>query len=183
MTVQSSSTHNTMNRHAILPTLVLALAFSVQPLNAAKKKTPPATVPGNSSSEMPLDTKSQARVKRAHHLAEKSANNEFLNSPQGIAFKKQISDWEQEINGTYEKYLNLFREDLASEKGKTMREERDRQLQLLNQKLKKAEADYEALKKTSPTYRAMLEKHLKSELKQVKGKLKSQAPVEEDGDK
>jgi hypothetical protein len=50
------------------------------------------------------------RVKRAHHLAEKSANTEFLNSPQGIAFKKQLTSVDDEINDVYEKHLNIFHE-------------------------------------------------------------------------
>ncbi len=183
MTVHSPSTLTTMNKHTILPALVLALAFSVQPLNAAKKNAPPATAPGNPTSETLLDKKSQARVKRAHHLAEKSANREFLNSPQGIAFKKQLASVDDEINAVYEKYLNIYREDPATEKGKKLREERNRLIQSLKQKQATIEADYESLKKTSPDYRAMVEKHLKSELGQLKGKLKSQAPEQEDTNK
>ncbi|MDZ4848051.1 MAG: hypothetical protein SGI77_02050 [Pirellulaceae bacterium] len=87
-------------------------------------------------------------------------------------------------NAVYEKYLNIFREDPATERGKKLCEERDRLLQLLSQKMKKAEDDYEDLKKTSPVYRVMVEKHLKAQLKQLRGKLKSQSSEEkEDGDK
>ena len=106
-----------------------------------------------------------------------------MSSPDGIAFKEQLAALDQEINATYEKYLNLFREDPASEKGKQMREERDRQLQALFQKQKKIEEDYESLKNSSPAYQAMVEKHLNGQLKQLRGKLKTQAPEEGDGSK
>ena len=189
---QAANESKTMKTiHRILTTLALALAFSVQCLSAAEKPSATApgaqnnqTAPGDASTATFLDKKIQVRLKRAHHLAEKSANREFLNSPQGISFKKQISSVDDEINAVYEKYLNICREDPATEKGKKLRAERDRQIQLLKQKKEKAEADYEKLKKTSPVYRDMLAAHLKSELKQVKGKLKSQSPEEkEDSDK
>ena len=172
-----------MNKHTILPSLALVLAFSVQSLLAAGKKPSPAPAPAPIDAST-LDAKDQAKLKRAYHLAEKAANAEFLRSPEGIAFKTLIASTDQEINAVYEKYLNLFRQDAATEKGKALRAERDRQLQLLEQKKAKAEADYEALKTTSPTYRDMLAKHQASELKQVKGKLKPRSADEKaDGGK
>jgi predicted RNase H-like nuclease (RuvC/YqgF family) len=133
---------------------------------------------GDASVAASLDQRSQNRVKRAHHLAEKGANIEFLNSPQGIAFKDQISALEQEINAVYEKYLNIFREGPNTEKGKKLYAERDRLVQSLFRKMEKTENDYENLKKTSPVYRAMVEKHLKGELTQLRGKLRSKSSEE-----
>lgn len=186
--VQCPSTLTAMNRKPILLSLVLALAFSVPCLNAAEETATTArgkkgkrAVPENPLPRTPLDRQSQKRVERAHHLAEKSANIEFLKSPHGIAFKEQLVAVDQELNAVYEKYLDIFRQDPATEPGKKMREERDRQLQALFQKQKKIEAEYETLKNVSPAYRAMVEKHLKSELGQLKGKLKSQGPEQEDG--
>ena len=183
--MKKATTRTATNRYPVLPSLVLALAFSVQCLNAAENTpaTAPSkngnqTAPGNTSTAAPLDKKSQARLKRAHHLAEKTANNEFLNSPQGIAFKKQIASVDQEINAVYEKYLNIFLE--GQDKGKKLRAERDRQLQALHQKKAKLEDDYEKLKTTSPECRAMVEKHLQSQLHQLRGKLKSQPSEDED---
>lgn len=164
---------------------LFCVMFLVAGVNAAKK--PSVTAPdnkinpkdlGDASSVSSLDRKSQQRLKRAHHLAEKSANTEFLNSPDGIAFKKQLSSLDDEINAVYEKYLGIFLEGPATEQGKKLYEERDRQIKLLFQKKEKIEADYESLKKTSPVYRAMVEKHQKSELNQLKGKLKSKSSEE-----
>ena len=163
-----------------------AIALSVQCLNAAENpsastasKKCTAMAPGDASTPSFLDNKIERRVKRAHHLGEKEANREFLNSPQGIAFKQQIASTDDEINAVYEKYLNVFRE--GPERGKELCAERDRQVQLLKQKRDKIDADFEKLKHISQVYRAMLEKHLQSELKQVKGKTKSKPP-EEDND-
>lgn len=158
---------------------VLALAFSVQCLTAGEQSPAASsqgrgrskTVAGESPAASPMDPRDQARLKRAHHLAEKGANTEFLNSPQGIAFKDQLTAIDVEINAVYEKYLNIFREEPDTGKGRQVREERERLLRALSQKQKKAEADYENLKKSSPVYRAMVEKHLKGELRQLKGKL------------
>lgn len=174
-----------MKQKALLT--LLAMALVAASLNAADERS--AAAPGKKINPLavgdgpPLDIKSQKRVERAHHLAEKGANTEFLNSPQGIAFKQQIAAVEQEINAVYEQYLNLCRVDPATEKGQSLRAERNRLLQALAQKQKKIEADYESLKKASPVYRAMVAKHLKSELNQLKGKLKSQSPEEKDDDK
>lgn len=188
MTIHSPSTPTAMTRHSILPSLVLALAFSVPCLNAEAKR--PATAPNNTSNQTApgdastLDKKSRDKLKRAYHLAEKSANAEFLRSPEGIGFKNLLASTDQEVNAVYEKYLNICRESPATEKGKALRAERDQQIRLLEQRKTKAEADFEALKKTSPTYRYMLEKHQMSELKQVKGKLKTQSPEQKkDGNK
>lgn len=170
-----------MNRHSsIFP--LLALVFSIQCLNASGK--PQADKRGTrESKEAPQslsDQKIQKATKRAHHLAEKGAHQEFLNSPKGIAFKKQIETIDQEINSVYEKHLNVSREGPAKEK--KLREERDRQLQDLMQRRKKLETEYEILKQASPEYHAMLEKSLKSELGQVKGKSKSLPQEEQEGD-
>lgn len=168
--------------------MVFALGFFTGILNAAEKTS--VTTPGKKGNEMvsgdgapaaPLDQKSQQRLKRAHHLAEKGANTEFLNSPQGIAFKKQMASVDQEINGVYEKYLNIFREGPATEAGKKLHAERARLLRDLRQKQERIEGAYEDLKNNSPVFKAMVEKHLTSELHQLKGKLKAQASAELEG--
>jgi hypothetical protein len=115
-------------------------------------------------------------------LAEKGANTEFLDSPEGIAFKQQIASVEQEINAAYEKYLNICREDPTTERGKKLYEERDRLVRSLLQKMKKIEDDYEKLKENSPAYKAMVEKHLKGELGQLKGKLRHTSEEPEEGE-
>ena len=159
----------------ILPSFILALTFPTECLDAAVPgKRTKETVPDHPSTAKPLDEKSRQRLKRAHHLAEKSANTQFLNSPLGIAFKQRLTALDDEVNAIYEKKLNLFLE--SPENGKKLRAERDRQLQLLSQKRGEIETDYENLKKSSPDYRAMLEKHLKEQLGQVKGKLKQESP-------
>jgi hypothetical protein len=154
-------------------TLVAAsLNAADEPSTTTPSKKRNKTVPDNVTAAS-LDPQGQNILKRAHHLAEKGANIEFLKSPQGIAFKDQLAALDQEINDVYEKYLNIFREDPATEKGKKLREERERLLQALSQKQRKIEADYENLKNNSPAYRAMVEKHLKGELHHMKGKLKA----------
>jgi len=172
-----------MIKHTLEKTIlfVLALALAVANLNAAEKPSATApskeskqTAPGAASTPALVDKNNEKRVKRAHHLAEKGAEQQFRNSPDGIAFKNQLASLNQEINAVYEKHLNVFRE--SPEKGKTLRAERDRQLQLLDQKMEKVEADYEKLKEKSQVYRAMLEKKLKSELQQVKGKQAKSPP-------
>lgn len=163
--------------------IVLAAVTVSTSLNAAKKPSAAATekedkqiVPVDASTPSFLDKKTQGKEKRAHHLAEKAATREFLNSPDGITFKKQIASTDDEINAVYEKNLNVFRED--PEKGKKLSAEMERQVQILKQKRDKIEAEFEKLRKNSPVYRTMFEKHLKSELGQLKGRLKSK-PSEE----
>jgi len=177
----------TLNRPSILPSLALTLAFAVPGVSvrAAEehpasdpKKTGTQTAPGEPPPKSSLARKDRldiARINRAHHLAIKSANTEFLKSPEGILSMEQIESLDQELNAVYEKYLNISREDPASENGKKLREERDQQVKLLNQKRAKFQAAYEELKKDSSIYQGMVEKHLKSELAQLRGKVKPEA--------
>jgi len=177
----------TLNIHSILPSLALALAFAVPGVSVRAadehpasdpKKTGTQTAPGGTVPKSPpdkLDMRDKKRIDHAHHLAIKSANTEFLKSPEGIFSKEQIESLDQEINAVYEKYLNISREDPASENGKKLREERDRQVKLLNQKRDKVQADYEKLKMNSSIYQGMVVKHLKSQLAQLRGKVKSEA--------
>lgn len=169
-----------MNRSSILLFLVIAFAFSVPCMNAAENPSTAASgkkhkkTAKDDASAAPkfLELKQEGRLKRAYHLAEKGANTDFLNSKEGIGFKNQLDSVDQEVNATYEKNLNNFHEN--PEKGKMLREERDKLLQALFQKRKRIEAEYESLKKSSPVYRALYEKRLKSEMGQYNRKNKTQ---------
>lgn len=161
-----------------LPVTALVLSISMQPLHAAKKA--PITPSGKETpaAEAPHDTRAQKKLKRAHHLTEKAASSEFGRSPEGIALKNLIAAANQEINAVDEKHLNIWRESPATQKGKELRAERDQQIRLLEQKVSKAEADFETLRASSPAYRDMLAAHLKSELKSANEKLRNQQSEE-----
>lgn len=157
-----------MNKHFVLPSLALALAFSVQCLQAEAE--PPATAPGangdttaSGKSVIPVDLtkKRETQGRKNENKARKKAETQFRNSPQGIVLKKQIMAVDDEVNGVYEKYLNIWREDPATERGKKLRAERDRELRLLTQKKKELESDFQKLMETSPVYREILEEERK----------------------
>lgn len=180
-----------MKKSALLTVLVtLALASA----SFAGESEPPASAPCSKSNQpAPADASlksvqdknNERKQARARQLGEKLANIEFLNSPQGIAFKNQLDSLDQQINAVYERYLNLFREDPTTDKGKALRAERDGQLNPLKEKREKTEADYEKLKENNPAYQSILERHLQGQLRQAKGKSKpaqGDADNEEEGD-
>lgn len=165
-----------MNLKLILT--LLARVLVIASLKAADQPTAPKPdgEPESSSANAPVkkedekaadktpnplkEQKRQKKIEHNEHVALKGANTEFLNSPQGITFKKQIASLDQEVNAVYEKYLNVCKESQA----KMLREERDRLLQSLAQKRKNLEDDYEKVRDSSPEYLAMVKKHEKSRL-------------------
>ena len=150
-----------MNKHAILTSLALVLAFSLQALHARPK--PPADATASDPSVIPVDQvkKSEVQGRKNENKARKYAETEFRNTPQGIVFKTQHMAVDDEVNAVYERYLNIWREDPATERGKKLRAERDRELQLLAQKKKKLEDDFEKLMETSPEYQEILKQKRK----------------------
>ena len=121
-----------------------------------------------------LDQKSLKKLKRAESVAEQTAKKAFLRSPEGIARKQAMKSLDDEINDVYEKYLNIFSESQE----KVLRAERDRELRALKQKEHQTKGEIKEIEKDSPAYRAILEQHLKSQLSQLRGKLKTKQPDE-----